>query len=199
MKKVRIIIVIAALAIAFLSIWQNREPVSYEEKIRKEREEKNEQFLRSADSPLTEDQKKDFDSLEYFPVDESYRVTADIEEITPVENITVVMNDGMMMDYRKYGIARFSLKGEPISLIVLKDTKTGSFFIPFADATSGSSTYGAGRYIDPPRPRGNSIEIDFNKAYNPFCAYNESYQCPFPPKENVLSISINAGEKNFKN
>ncbi len=87
--------------------------------------------------------------------------------------------------------------------MIYSDPQGGGFFLPFKDATSGRETYGAGRYLDSHRPglqqlEGGRFEIDFNYAYNPYCAYNENYRCPLPPAENWLKVPIHAGEKNFK-
>ena len=107
-------------------------------------------------------------------------------------------------EYVKYGEAHFSLDGKNFVLNLFQntaETKVGEadyLFLPFTDLTSGVDTYGGGRYIDQKIPEGNSIIIDFNQSYNPYCAYNPRYSCPIPPPENDLLIEIMAGVKDFK-
>ncbi len=91
----------------------------------------------------------------------------------------------------------FSVDGAPAELTVYKDSSQGSLFLPFADATSGDETYGAGRYVEPDAQPDGTLLIDFNYAYNPYCAYNEAWTCPITPAENRLRVPIRAGEKNF--
>ena len=92
----------------------------------------------------------------------------------------------------------FSVDGAPAELTVYKDASDDSLFLPFADATSGEETYGAGRYVEPEAQSDGNVLVDFNYAYNPYCAYNEAWACPITPSENRLRVTIRAGEKNFK-
>jgi hypothetical protein len=100
-----------------------------------------------------------------------------------------------------YAYAAFEISDQPCRLLILEiidPAYKGKLFLAFADATSAVETYGAGRYLDVEAVRGaNSILLDFNKAYNPYCAYNDSYSCPFPPRENLLEVAIKSGEKNY--
>ena len=98
--------------------------------------------------------------------------------------------------HERAGVARFDVAGEEVTL-TLYDTGHPGYFLPFRDATSGTETYGAGRYLDLDRNPDGTLLIDFNLAYNPLCAYNDSYSCPLPPIENWLSVPIRAGEKDF--
>jgi uncharacterized protein (DUF1684 family) len=102
-------------------------------------------------------------------------------------------------DYVTYAIAHFELEGKPLRLSLYKQVGTGLdyMFIPFKDLTSGVETYGGGRFIDCETVAADSLLIDFNLAYNPYCAYNEKYSCPIPPAENHLAVRIEAGEKNY--
>lgn len=198
MKNLKWIVLTIAVIIGTLSIWQNRNVKSYSEKIKEEREEKNNFMVTDAESPFSDAEKASFPGLNYFPIDSSLRIIADFKEYSQKETITVPTSDGQTRDYTKYGITTFKINGESCSLIILKSRATGEYFLPFADGTSGISSYGAGRYLDPEKLKRNSVILDFNKSYNPYCAYNERYQCPFPPKENILAVSITAGEKNFR-
>ena len=108
-------------------------------------------------------------------------------------------------EYVKYGEAHFKINGKQLKLNLYKSTKPYSepgyedyLFLPFTDLTSGDGSYGGGRFLDARIPEGNTILLDFNKAYNPYCAYNSMYSCPIPPKENDLDIRIEAGVKDYK-
>jgi uncharacterized protein (DUF1684 family) len=101
----------------------------------------------------------------------------------------------------KFGLFTFEVEGQHLKLIAYKsveDPYARSLFLPFSDETSGHETYAAGRYLDLEEQGGDDYELDFNLAYNPYCAYNEDYTCPVPPFENKLSVKILAGEKNYK-
>ena len=112
-------------------------------------------------------------------------------------------SDGKEEHYLEYAYADFKLHGKAQRLLILElmdmGPNRGKLFLAFADETSANETYGAGRYLDVTRTSGsNTITLDFNKAYNPYCAYNDEFSCPFPPKENLLTVAIMAGEKNYK-
>ena len=172
----------------------------YTQTIQKEREEKD-AFMKGDESPFT-DSTETFTGLNYFPPDLKYRVVADLE---PVENKKVVVlatSDGLEQKYLEYAYARFSLDGVNNKLLILEvmdmGPQRGKLFLAFADATSASETYGAGRYLDVKKvPGASSVTLDFNQAYNPYCAYSDAFSCPFPPKENILKIAIKAGEKSY--
>ena len=109
----------------------------------------------------------------------------------------IAITDGSQREYYVFGNVHFHLEGKELDLTVYKPVKSKSdyLFIPFYDATSADLTYGGGRYVEPVLVEGGKIEIDFNLAYNPYCAYNHTYRCPIPPQENSLDVSILAGEK----
>ncbi len=111
------------------------------------------------------------------------------------------MSKGSPQAYVKYGTLSFELQGKRLKLYVYKsaeDPFSRSLFVPFSDATSGIETYKSGRYLDLEEHGGDKYDLDFNTAYNPFCAYNEEYICPIPPGENRIAVKIMAGEKNYK-
>jgi hypothetical protein len=138
--------------------------------------------------------------LNYYPADIRYRVTADLTPIMNKKTVTLATNDGKEQRYIQYATAEFDLDGYHNKLLILEVLDSGPFqgklFLAFGDATSTVETYGAGRYLDVNKvPGSNTITLDFNKAYNPYCAYVEKYSCPFPPSENLLLVGIKAGEK----
>lgn len=194
-----IVLVVSVIIISY-SFQGGETRGDYVERIKEERREKNRDFKNSDESPLDEERKKLFDSLNYFPPDPAYKVTA---KITPVDNkklLILPMSDGEEDKYIRYATASFSLQGKEHKLLLLQRADVedpNSLFLAFRDATSGNETYGGGRYIDLQLKSENQIIIDFNKAYNPYCEYNVTYSCPLPPRENSLDISIRAGEKTY--
>lgn len=105
---------------------------------------------------------------------------------------------GDVASFRRWGTVEFDVDGETARLTVYKDADGDEFFLPFADATSGSDTYGAGRYLDVQELEDGKLLVDFNYAYSPYCAYNERWSCPLTPSENRMRVPIRAGEKSFK-
>ncbi|WP_420151855.1 DUF1684 domain-containing protein [Spirosoma sp.] len=169
-------------------------PAAYRQEIEKQRNEKN-RFLKSdAQSPVKD--KTNFKGLVYFEPDPAYRVAARLEPFADkTQKLVVRMSDGSEEVYDKFAHAVFSLNDKTGRLLIVKLQNTYS--ILFRDATSNKETYGGGRYIElnPDQLTGNRVILDFNTAYNPYCAYNPTYACPIPPAENTLPIAIKAGEK----
>ena len=169
-------------------------PDVYRAEVDSARSKKDRFFRTSAESPLSD--KTGFTGLRYFRPDPSYRVTARLEPFADkTQKLVVRMSDGSEEVYDKYAHAVFSLSGETCRLLIVKLGDTYS--ILFRDATAGKETYGGGRYLElePADRVGNRAVLDFNKAYNPYCAYNPGYACPLPPAENTLSVAIKAGER----
>jgi uncharacterized protein (DUF1684 family) len=201
--KTKNILILAALVVALVSLFYSfqgsQDQTAYVKEIEKEREEKNEFMRTSKESPLVE-KTQDFKGLHYFPADIRYKITA---KLTPIENKKPVIlgtSDGKEQRYLEYAYADFELDGINNRLLLLEIIDMGPFrgklFLAFGDQTSAKETYGAGRYLDVVKvPGSNTITLDFNRAYNPYCAYTEKYSCPFPPAENLLSVAIRAGEK----
>jgi len=153
----------------------------------------------SSESPFVEAQ-MDFSRLHYYPVDIRYKVIANLIPIQNKRTIILATNDGNEQRYIEYAFAEFDLDGYHNKLLILEvlemGPSRGKLFLAFGDATSAVDTYGSGRYLDVAKTPGSStITLDFNKAYNPYCAYVDKYSCPFPPPENLLQVSIKAGEK----
>jgi uncharacterized protein len=180
----------------------SRPEPSYEETILSARAEKDQAFKSDRESPLKPQDRETFSALKYFPPDESYRTAAALRVAPEAEQIVVTMptSTGKRRDYRRIGTLEFNLKGEPLSLaafVEAQDPATRRLFVPFGDLTNGTETYPAGRYLDlDPTPTG-LYDLDFNKAYSPFCAYNEEYDCPYPPASNRLKVPIRAGERTY--
>ncbi len=153
-------------------------------------------------SPLQPAERKKFKGILFYPANAKYVVNAKFIR-TPAEQIFKMPTSGTRRpDYVKYGEVHFTLKGNEYKLNVYqsieltkKEEYKNYLFIPFRDATSGKETYGGGRYIDLNIPSGDTMLINFNKAYHPYCAYTEGYNCPIPPKENYLPVKIEAGVK----
>lgn len=152
-------------------------------------------------SPLSSPQQERFDGLDYYDADPAFRFSGEVERFSDDEPLVEMQTStGDTRHYRRWGRFSFDVEGQEASVVIYQDPSYGDFFLPFKDSTNGSETYGAGRYLDSHRPGfrqlgGNRIEIDFNYAYNPYCAYNEDYSCPLPPRENWLTVPIRAGEK----
>ena len=196
MKKAFPFLIIVVILLVFFYTFQGGEK-NYAEGIQKERE-KTVAFMRtSADSPFAD---TTFTALNYFPPNPAYKVSAHLHRIENGEPLKIATTGGGQETYTRYAYAEFTLKGEDFRLLILRATSgEQELFIPFADETSGESTYGGGRYLNLEASSAGqqNITIDFNLAYNPYCAYNPKYVCPIPPRENFLNIPIEAGEKTY--
>lgn len=169
-------------------------PETYRQQMSATRQQKDKLMRTDAGSPITD--KTAFKGLLYFKPDPAYRVVARLEPFADkTQKLVVRMSDGSEEIYDKFAHAVFSLNGNACRLLVVKLQNTYS--ILFRDATSGKETYGGGRYIelDPAKLTDNHAVLDFNTAYNPYCAYNPTYACPLPPAENTLPIAVKAGER----
>lgn len=191
------LVVLAAVAYTFTA---TESPEDYIEKIEKERERQFKFIRFNVESPLTEEQKRSFTKLTFYDIDPQFKVKA---RLVPIENKKVrevPLTDGSKQRYIEHAHAEFELGGKTNKLLLLQamdEVDKRNFFLAFADATSAGETYGGGRYLNVRQDGKNSITIDFNLAYNPYCAYNPDFACPLPPKENILEIPILAGEKNY--
>lgn len=171
---------------------------AYVETIGAERAEKDRMFRESSDSPIPPGERDELLPLSYFPVDRAYSAPAvlKLSEERPVFEMPT--STGKMRKMERVGVLEFTLGGEQRSLGAFVEAGTRRvtrLFVPFSDVTTGKETYAAGRYLDIDPTSTGLYEIDFNRAYNPYCAYNESYDCPFPPASNRLKVPIRAGER----
>lgn len=160
------------------------------------RERKDTFFREQEQSPLTAEQKAAFTGLSYFPANPDLSLVVELDKSGDGigEEITVGTMTGEPKQYIRIGRFSFEVDGEQATLSVFQDTKTGKLFLPFRDTTADDETYSVGRYLEPKvRPDGRLI-VDFNMAYNPYCAYNSGWSCPIPPFENRLKVPIRAGE-----
>jgi len=156
---------------------------------------KDEFFARGGDSPLTDAQRASFGGLPYFAPDPAFRFEATLERPTTSEYEDIQTSDGQVQHLPRAGTLRFEIGGREVALAAYDQGH--ELFIPFRDATSGAETYGAGRYVEAHELGPGQYDVDFNTAYNPYCAYNDNWSCPLPPRENWLDISIRAGEKAY--
>ncbi|MEN8226479.1 MAG: DUF1684 domain-containing protein [Bacteroidota bacterium] len=177
----------------------------YIKEIDSHRLEMNNKFADSASSPLTKEGLAHFEGLAFFPVNEKYRIEASFTMNPDPEPFEMETTTSRKPIYVKYGEARFTLDGNPYMLEIYQSEKAMQMeefkeylFLPFKDLTNGNQSYGGGKFLDLKIPAGNTIIIDFNLAYNPYCAYNHRYSCPVPPEVNHLNIEIPAGVKAYE-
>ncbi|SRR5260221_9963835 len=204
MKVRNLFIVGLVIAIALIVSYSFQEKDSggeYKDMTLKERQAKDD-FMRSSDESPFGEERKNFKRLNYFPFDPAYRISAKLMSIENKKVIVLPTSDGLEKKYLEYAYAEFELNKEECKLLILEIIEEGAYrgtlFLAFADATSANETYGAGRYLDLKKtPGASSAILDFNESYNPYCAYSENYSCPFPPKENILKIAVQAGEKKY--
>lgn len=191
------LVVLAAIAYMFTAA---ESPEDYQEKIETERERQFKYIRFNAESPLTEEQKRGLQSLKFYPIDPAYRVKARLLPIEIKKVREVPLTDGSTERYLEHSWAEFELGGKTNKVLLLQslsESDMRNFFLAFADETSGKETYGGGRYLNVRQDGKNSITLDFNLAFNPYCAYNPDFACPLPPRENSLEIAIPVGEKNY--
>ena len=154
-------------------------------------------FKSSEESPLAEDQKKAFQGLNYYPVNEEYHFVLKLHKFDHPDEIILIASKGDERKYILLGYFEFQVKGEVFRLTAYKIPDSEYILVPFKDATTGIETYGGGRYINIDSVGPDLYRLDFNMAYNPYCAYNPAYSCILIPSENILPIPIPAGQKNF--
>ncbi len=184
--------------------WLQAQPVTYEQQIMAHRSDYKAEFRASASSPLHSN--SDLMGLRFYAPDVRYRVEATVRLTPDAEPFDLPTYSGKTQPHVKYAVVSFTLNGHPYELAVFRSLNLMQLpqyrdylFLPFKDATSGKETYGGGRYLDL-RLRdiqAGKLMLDFNKAYNPYCAYADGYSCPIPPRENQLPIAIEAGEKTY--
>lgn len=161
------------------------------------RQDKDFFFKTDRDSPIPEADRETFESLKYFPINDDLVFALDVDQYLWKTEVTISTNVGEEAQYVRYGRIRFPVDGKEQTLTVYQSE--GGLFLPFMDATSGVETYEGGRYLEPDLDVTGKLLVDFNLAYNPFCAYGGAdWSCPIPPMENRLSVRIEAGEKKYK-
>jgi uncharacterized protein len=161
------------------------------------RKEKDRFFKTGSQSPLDPAQRKDFKGLHYFPENPTLHLEVVLEQFPAAESVQMATSTGDIQDYYHVGQFHFQVNGEDAVLQVYVGVDGGDYFIPFVDATAPTESYGAGRYVEAEELEEGKIDVDFNLAYNPYCAYNDLWSCPIPPAQNRLKVRIEAGEKKF--
>ncbi len=157
------------------------------------REAKDRFFKTNRQSPLTAEQKRDFEGLAYYPENPDLNLEVEVEELPVKDSIQMETTTGGVQTYQRYGQFKFKVDGQEATLTIYADEN--GYFLPFVDALAGKETYPAGRYLEPESLGKNHFAIDFNMAYNPYCAYNAMWTCPVTPFENRVKVSVRAGEK----
>ena len=158
-------------------------------------------YLRTSESSPFRQYDEPFREPNFFPIDVSYRINATVERIQKRNIVTLPNSQSGVETYEEFAWLNFTVNGERQKLLVLRPSGFGALkvlFLAFTDETSADETYGGGRYLDVEIGKSDKVVLDFNLSYNPYCAYTDKYSCTLPPKENHLSVSIKAGEKNFK-
>jgi len=189
----------------FCSLSITLQAQTYKDSIAVFRKKYKEDFLTDARSPL---KAEDTSFLRFYPADHNYCFLVDFKETPDTKPFDMPTHSGKIKHFRQYGIFTFKLHGkkctlhlyQPLDLIAKDSNKyKNDLFIPFTDETNYKETFGGGRYIDMVIQdiKDNKATLDFNKCYNPYCAFKGGYSCPIPPKENSLSIAVKAGEKLF--
>jgi len=192
------------ILILIISSCTNPIDEAYIESMEIHRAEINKEFANPETSPLTEEGIKHFEGLDFFPANPDYMVKARFVPNPDPEPFEMETTTTRRPIYVKYGEAHFTLQGEEIVLEIYQSDKAKQMeefkehlFLPYKDLTNGEESYGGGKFIDLKIPEGEYIIIDFNKAYNPYCAYNHKYSCPVPPEANHLNIRVPAGVKAY--
>lgn len=159
------------------------------------RAEKDEFFRLHPQSPLTPEQRRGFLGLNYYPENEGLRMEVQVEPLQDEKPMEMQTSTGGVQEYIRHGRFKFQVDGQDAELTIYRNEH--GYFLPFVDSLAGKETYPAGRYMEPEALPGNRFFVDFNLAYNPYCAYNEMWSCPLTPPENRLKVPIRAGEKIF--
>lgn len=172
----------------------------YVERVERQRREKDEFFTQHPRSPVPADERESFDGIPYYPVDPDLRFEAALVEHDEPERITVETTQDGEQVYDDIGVFEFTVAGESVALHAFRPIDDHDrLWVPFRDGTNGEETYPAGRYLDLEDPDDRTDDgrwvVDFNRAYSPFCAYSEAYECPLVPLDNWLDVAIRAGEK----
>jgi hypothetical protein len=181
-------------------------PAGWAQEIAAERAAKDKEFRTSPETPLLEADLPSFKGLDYWPPDPAYRFSGPIRRDEKPERFTILSTTGKPRPCETYGRVVFEIQGKRCELRIYRlldtpqATGTAALFLPFTDATTGRETYPAGRYVDLAGPDGGPYVLDFNRAYDPLCAYGapERFACPVTPAENRLPVRIEAGERGYK-
>lgn len=192
-KIVLFLLVAAVIGILFYSL---RGTEDYIATISEQRNQYEQNLANEKDSPIAN--LTNFSGFKYYEPNVDYRIEAEFKGTADNGQVMIMMTDSTQSEIKKAGEATFLLNGENYTVSLFDEGKI--YLLPFRDLTNGKETYGGGRYINIPKDKlvGDKIEIDFNNAHNFYCAYNENFICPIPPKENFIQAEIKVGEKVYK-
>jgi len=198
--SVKIGLIVIGLLLFHVSCTEKKVRMTYNSAFQKKM---NEMFKDASKSPLKPNDLKTFSSLSFFPIDSSFVVKAKLTPTPNSEYFDMKTTTERVSKERVYGVLSFELLQQTFELKVYQgkdstEIKSNYLFLPFLDDTNGISTYVGGRYMDLEVPKSDSIWLDFNTAYNPYCSYNERYSCPIVPRQNYVPLEIKAGVKRFK-
>jgi uncharacterized protein len=194
----RVLFVTVPLLVAVFAAGCSTPEVPYEEQVGAWRVEKDRFMRESSESPVAAENRASFPALPYFPINQEYRVPAALRPAEASDVLEMPTSTGQRRRMRRIGALEFTLKNQPLKLTAFAEASDQNLlrlFVPFNDLTNGTETYPGGRYLDLDRTATGIYDLDFNRAYNPFCLFNPTYDCPVPPRENRLSVPIRAGEK----
>ena len=197
-RRILILSVVTVFVLALLfSMFNPGDQSGYVKDLLAARQEKNREFMISPDSPLNSEKKRSFKGLPYFPPNQEWVFSAELKmEKGEGDTLELALNNGDKEQLIRVGKLTFTKDGVPFSVSCFRNpyAEDDRLFVPFRDASSGIESYGGGRYLDA-QSQGEAVILDFNRAYNPFCAYNDDFICVIPPEENRISLKILAGEQ----
>ena len=200
--KTLLTIGMALSGIIFMGCHSQKKTIKSQSKFQ---EEQNNFFKDASKSPLKSKDLKAFEGLDFFPIDSSFVLTAQLSRTPNTSYFEMKTTTERVAKERVFGVLSFIINNQPFVLNVYQsefasdsDADADYLFLPFLDDSNGETTYGGGRYIDLYIPNGDTLVVDFNKAYNPYCAYNDKYSCPIVPRENYLPLKVMAGVKRFE-
>jgi len=206
MKRPLRLIIFAGIALVLFYFVQETffNDDNYIKPLLQERKAKDLTFRGRTNSPLPDESRRNFKNLVYYEPNLDLRVKAKVAQLPKQDTLLMPMTNGSTEAYLRYATATFELQGQPQRLTLYKKVNRTAdeeeqLFVPFTDKTNGFETYGGGRFLDIPfEEDAETVVLDFNRAYSPFCAFNPDYVCPVPPQDNRLSIAIPAGEKTYE-
>ena len=200
-------IIVLLLAGLFGSVYAGFSQSPYVQEMERQRQEKLKEFRQPGAPPFkSEKARKSFAGLDWYPVDAAWRVEASLEPFADQDTLEFPTSAGTVKSFIRYARLVFTVEGHTDTLEAYRSVQNLShpeygklLFVPFTDHNSGESCYGGGRYLDPALPEAGSptLWLDFNEAYNPYCAYSDGWFCPIPPAVNYVNMPVNAGEKNY--
>ena len=196
-RRAGLLLVIPLWIVAACSNKPPDDPKAYAAEIASARASKDAAFAGSSD-PVPQNRHAELLPLAYFPIDPAYSVPAALKPATDSTELDMPTSTGTQRKMRRVGALEFTLKGQPLKLTAFVEVGAKDLvhlFVPFTDLTTGTETYAGGRYLDLDRTPSGVYDVDFNRAYQPYCYYNPTYECPYPPAENRLKIPVRAGER----